>query len=394
MEDLKYVVSGVKRATPNNNINRRKVITPVCIVVDKSHSMSDKDGTSETRMTRLNKGLNSLVQQLKQMETERKTTEIAVVSYTAQGKIEQPFKNIAEVGAFSMNVESGRGSSGDITRGIEIALDLIEKRRSEIMKAEINYKTPWLVIMSDGKATITDYLNPQESAQFAERKKKYMGELSSRLGNKDKNKKLEILALLVKKKPPAGAARTTIKGYNDSCTELKSFIIGEVAAKWESTHRFVEFENLKGGFDEFFDKLSKSVDVGNADIYQTDAGEPKINKRFLEKFAKMDSVKEYEPKNEEVEGNLAEEENVEKIKISENDVYVIEFKEKESTEELIEKELVNDEPKEKELVEKVTFKEEPEEEEPEEEMDTADDDDFKIEIIKPYDDDPDDWDDI
>ena len=397
MEDLKYVVSGVKKT--NTSYNRRKVITPVCIVVDKSASMSQKDGTGESRMELLNKGLNSLIQKLKQEETERKTTEIAIVSYRKEGKIEQPFKNISEVGAVSIDTSRNNNESlcGDLTRGIEKALDLIKKRTKEIKDAELTRKRPWIVIMSDGAAT-PENTRSETMKPFVDRMKKYMNELSSMLEKKE----LEVLTFLSKAK---GAAR-----YNKSCTELKSFIIGESAAKnGESTHRFVEIENLKGGFDEFFDKLSKSVSVGNTDIYQN-AAEPKLNKRFMERFGNKAADTEREetvipdmPDIDEAvipdmpdidEAVIPDMPDIEEKAFSSNILQEVEIEEiKDAFEEnFVDEPIIESAQKARDYVYEISEPEKEEEDMPRER--STIDEDLKVEIIKPYDDNPDDWDDI
>ena len=116
---------------------------PVCLCLDTSSSMSGGP------INELNEGVHIFLNSIKNDEIARYSAEIAIVTFDSTAQKIQDFTTVDNItpprlvadGCTSMN------------QGVELALDLLEKRKEEYKKAGVDYYQPWLVIMTDGAPT-------------------------------------------------------------------------------------------------------------------------------------------------------------------------------------------------------------------------------------------------
>lgn len=212
---------------------------PICLVLDASYSMSgivsgetrdtgrtlNKDGTNwkivegdnlVTRMDELNAGLKQFFSELLDDKSAKRAAEICVVAFAASAEIVLDFAplNQSMTDTTVKVTDQGQTSLG---KGIELALDLLDRRKEEYQNAGVDYFQPWLVIITDGQPT--DETHKTIAPDIAERVK---------------NKKLTVFPIAV--------------GELQDVSQLALVSPGRRPLKLKGTK-----------FKEFFEWLSKSV---------------------------------------------------------------------------------------------------------------------------------------
>lgn len=233
------------------------VVTPICIVVDTSHSMVDGrfvDGQGRTRMERLNDGIQQFLDEIKKVDVLADSVEIAIVTFNTEAGTALAFSTIENIQGVTI---AGGSTAGDTPKGVEAALDLLENEKNFLKNNGKKYNQPWIVIMSDGRAT------PGREAYDPITRKKDFSEINNRLRivqNKTKamesNGKLTVIPVLISETTDGqyGLAKKQMQGFTNSnrCKEIGD---GESQVS----------------FRDFFKILSRSVSVSNADLLFADA---------------------------------------------------------------------------------------------------------------------------
>ena len=233
------------------------VVTPICIVVDTSHSMVDGrfvDGQGRTRMERLNDGIQQFLDEIKKVDVLADSVEIAIVTFNTEAGTALAFSTIENIQGVTI---AGGSTAGDTPKGVEAALDLLENEKNFLKSNGKKYNQPWIVIMSDGRAT------PGREAYDPITRKKDFSEINNRLRivqNKTKamesNGKLTVIPVLISETTDGqyGLAKKQMQGFTNSnrCKEIGD---GESQVS----------------FRDFFKILSRSVSVSNADLLFADA---------------------------------------------------------------------------------------------------------------------------
>lgn len=159
-----------------NNPMRR---VPVCLCLDTSTSMnsvagefsaggaSDPDDQS-TGIEKLNAGIELLFDAIKEDEIARYAAEISIVTFSDDAECISDFSSIDRQEVPEL-VADGNTCMGE---GINLALDLLEKRKQEYRENGVDYYQPWLVLMTDGEANG----DAEEYQKAVERVKKAVGE--------------------------------------------------------------------------------------------------------------------------------------------------------------------------------------------------------------------------
>jgi len=126
----------------DNNAKR----IPVCIVVDCSGSMREYDGTSKSRIERVNDGINLFYEGVRKNPKTKRAVDVLIIQVGNNAKILRDFedtvKNPPELKYLT--------EKNNLTEGVELALDCLDKRKQIYKSANIDYYQPWLIIMSDG----------------------------------------------------------------------------------------------------------------------------------------------------------------------------------------------------------------------------------------------------
>lgn len=113
---------------------------PVCLCLDTSGSMSGGP------IKELNKGVEYFFEAIKTDEIARYSVELAIVSFNSNVETISDFSSIERKTPTRLQA----GGATRMGEGVELALDLLEKRKGEFSDKGVDYYQPWLVLMSDG----------------------------------------------------------------------------------------------------------------------------------------------------------------------------------------------------------------------------------------------------
>ncbi len=150
---------------------------PICLVLDASASMLEivansgertgetvfrdnqewnivKGGT--TRLDMLNEGVKLFFDELKNDDIAKYAAEISVVAFAGHAETILDFESLSRVNYIELSEMNQDGTN--IGDAIKLALSLLDKRKQEYKEAGVDYFQPWIVIMTDGKPTETNYI--------------------------------------------------------------------------------------------------------------------------------------------------------------------------------------------------------------------------------------------
>ena len=132
---------------------------PVCLCLDISGSMAGAP------IEELNEGILQFYEAICSDEIASYSAEIAIVVFGSFGdkKVQcvQPFMTLSENPEPPVLTAKGCTPIGE---GVNMALDLLEKRKQDYITAGVDYHQPWLLLMTDG-APIGSDAQEQERAQ-------------------------------------------------------------------------------------------------------------------------------------------------------------------------------------------------------------------------------------
>lgn len=114
---------------------------PVLLCLDVSGSMSGAP------ISELNRGVQQFIQEMKDDELTRNSTEIAVVTFNDQATCVADFSSVDDLQVPSLQA-SGRTATGE---GVTMALDMLDARKQCYRSTGVEYYQPILVVMSDGE---------------------------------------------------------------------------------------------------------------------------------------------------------------------------------------------------------------------------------------------------
>ena len=148
-------------------VNNPTPRVPICLCLDTSGSMGAVEGectpTGETifkdgktwnivtggtsRISELQKGVELFYESIREDEIAVYSAEIAIVTFDSKAKCVMDFANIERQNEMPRLIAEGDTAMGE---GVNLALDLLEKRKQEYSDKGVDYYQPWLVIMTDG----------------------------------------------------------------------------------------------------------------------------------------------------------------------------------------------------------------------------------------------------
>lgn len=140
---------------------------PICLCLDTSGSMAAVEGdcvpTGETffedgrewnlvtggisRINELKKGIDLFYDAIKEDEMAVYSAEICIVTFDNQARCLVDFANVERQGDIPELEAQGDTAMGE---GVNLALDLLERRKQEYKDKGVDYYQPWLVLMTDG----------------------------------------------------------------------------------------------------------------------------------------------------------------------------------------------------------------------------------------------------
>ncbi|MBD5087193.1 MAG: VWA domain-containing protein [Clostridiales bacterium] len=124
-------------------VNNPTARVPVCLCLDTSGSM---DGQP---INELNEGVRLFYEAIKEDETALYSAEISIVIFGGNNA-----ECIADFASLELQPNAPKLSAGGMTpmgEAVNMALDLIERRKDEYKDRGVDYYQPWLVLMTDGE---------------------------------------------------------------------------------------------------------------------------------------------------------------------------------------------------------------------------------------------------
>lgn len=148
-------------------VNNPTPRVPICLCLDTSGSMGAVEGdcvpTGETifedgrewtvvtggtsRLDELKKGVDQFYAAIRDDEIAIYSAEICIVTFDDVARCVVDFANIERQEVIPDFVSTGDTAMGE---GVNLALDLLEKRKQEYKDKGVDYYQPWLVLMTDG----------------------------------------------------------------------------------------------------------------------------------------------------------------------------------------------------------------------------------------------------
>jgi len=116
---------------------------PVCLCLDVSGSMAG------TPIEELSKGVEYFFEAIKIDEIARYSVELSIVIFQSDATVILDFANIDRQRIPSLSA-NGLTAMGE---GVNLALDILEKRKKEYSDKGVDYYQPWMVLMTDGYPT-------------------------------------------------------------------------------------------------------------------------------------------------------------------------------------------------------------------------------------------------
>lgn len=124
-------------------VNNPTARVPVCLCLDVSGSM---DGTP---INELNDGVRLFYEAIKADETAFYSAEISVVTFGSDSaRCIQDFSSLALEPNAPILTANGYTPMGE---AVNLALDMLERRKGEYSDSGVDYYQPWLVVMTDGE---------------------------------------------------------------------------------------------------------------------------------------------------------------------------------------------------------------------------------------------------
>ena len=139
---------------------------PICLCLDTSGSMGRTVGGTRTGETifsdgkewnvvtggtscisEMQQGIEQFYKAIREDETAMYSAEIAIVSFADRAACVEDFANIERQEKVPKLTAQGNTAIGE---GVNLALDLLEKRKEEYKAKGVDYFQPWLVLMTDG----------------------------------------------------------------------------------------------------------------------------------------------------------------------------------------------------------------------------------------------------
>lgn len=122
---------------------------PICLVLDKSGSMSERQGRI-VKIDELNKNVVNFLNYVINDPKARKMCDLCIISFGGERPtVESGYTSVDKI-KFTPLVSNGRTPMGE---AVNLAIDLLEKRRAYYKTAGIEHYKPIMLLMSDGEPT-------------------------------------------------------------------------------------------------------------------------------------------------------------------------------------------------------------------------------------------------
>lgn len=148
-------------------VNNPTPRVPICLCLDTSGSMGRTFGGTRTGekvfsdghewnivtggtscISEMQHGIEQFYTAIREDETAMYSAEIAIVTFNDKATCVEDFANIDRQEEIPKLTAKGNTALGE---GVNLALDLLEKRKEEYKQKGVDYFQPWLVLMTDGE---------------------------------------------------------------------------------------------------------------------------------------------------------------------------------------------------------------------------------------------------
>ena len=141
----------------------RKV--PICLLLDRSGSMAQRDGTRETKIDELNKNVANFITYVRNDSRASKICDLCIISFASDVTVEFGYSPIQDVRMPHLRAEGGTA----LGHAVDKAVELLEIRRRFYRDNNIEHFKPIMLIMTDGRPTETEEFYRAAAQRFSQR---------------------------------------------------------------------------------------------------------------------------------------------------------------------------------------------------------------------------------
>jgi uncharacterized protein YegL len=132
----------------NSNIKTSRKV-PMCLLVDTSGSMSNKDGSTKPKIDELNNNMKGLIDYIRNDSKASRICDLSIISFGGSVNVVSGYSSIDSV-QFSPLSANGNTPMGE---AVSKAIEMLKIRRNYYRNNGIEHYKPILLIMSDGNPT-------------------------------------------------------------------------------------------------------------------------------------------------------------------------------------------------------------------------------------------------
>ena len=125
----------------------RKV--PICLLLDVSSSMSDKDGSQKTKIEEMNDNLVTFLDYVRNDARASKICDLCIITFGQKIDVVTNYDSIDNIKNPTFTAHGGTPLGGAIDKAVE----LLESRRQYYRDNDIEHFKPIVLLMSDGEPT-------------------------------------------------------------------------------------------------------------------------------------------------------------------------------------------------------------------------------------------------
>lgn len=162
---------------------------PCMLLLDTSSSMAGAP------INELNRGVQQFIKEVQVDEVAASSVELGVITFGEQVKLQSKLTTVEDISGISELNAYGNTPMGE---AVNLAINELEKRKSEYKRNGVSYYQPWIVMMTDGEPNDNWAGAAQRLRALAEQKK--MVVLCVGIGDKAAMNILEKFSLLPPKK--------------------------------------------------------------------------------------------------------------------------------------------------------------------------------------------------
>jgi uncharacterized protein YegL len=125
----------------------RKV--PICLCIDVSGSMNERDGSTLAKIDEVNKYVNVFLDYVRNDERAKKISDICIITFGGTVNVVTGYTSIDKITSQSFKASGGTPLGGAVDKAVE----LLDLRRKYYIDNNIEHWKPILLLMSDGEPT-------------------------------------------------------------------------------------------------------------------------------------------------------------------------------------------------------------------------------------------------